>query len=199
MGLLYGLNATAEMQLSKINKSDADSFRIAMHSVRPLKPDDRHRDSAPRKTLITQKKNSNEIEIASSGPRADSSFREMVADAVQQARPLLKDGLPRRYLRQLGGRDCPVADSLDLHGMTESGAAQVLTRFLNESLQHDLTCIRVVHGKGLRSEGPPVLKLMSWQLLWQHPAVLALKACAPVDGGSGAVLVLLQSSRKSAS
>lgn len=122
-----------------------------------------------------------------------------VAEAAQQALPLLRDGLPRKYLHQLGGRDCPVADSFDLHGMKENAAARALKRFLNESLQHDLVCIRVVHGKGLHSEGPPVLKLMSWQLLWQHPAVLALKPCTPADGGSGAVLVLLESNRKSAS
>lgn len=170
-----------------------------MYSVRPLKLDERHRGSAPKPALLGQPQRGDDGSTAHSRTQTDSSLLEKVADAAQQAQSLLRDGLPRRYLRHLGGRDCPVLDSFDLHGMTETAAAKALSRFLNESLHHGLACVRVVHGKGLRSEGLPVLKLMSWQLLWQHPAVLALKPCAPADGGSGAVLVLLRSSGGSAS
>ncbi len=185
--------------MSKIKKSDTDSFRAAMQSVRPLKVDDRHRDSAPRPAQFALRQSPEELQTAGPGTQAASGLKGMVAEAAQHAQPLIRDGLPRKYLRELGGRDCPVTDSFDLHGMTESAAAKALSRFLNESLQHELACIRVVHGKGLRSDGPPVLKLMSWQLLWQHPAVIALKPCAPAQGGSGAVLVLLKPNRKSAS
>lgn len=173
-------------------KADMESFRAAMQSVRPLKADDRHRDSTPRAAQLALRQNLVELRSARSGTEATAGLMGRVAEAAQQARPLIRDGLPRKCLRQLGGRDCPVTDSFDLHGMTESVAAKALNRFLNESLQHGLACVRVVHGKGLRSEGPPVLKLMSWQLLWQHPAVLALKPCASAEGGSGAVLVLLK-------
>jgi len=185
--------------LSKIKTNDTESFRAAMKAVRPLKADDRHREPAPRPALFKSPQSRNELPTAQSGIHAESSFKSLVADAAQQAQPLIRDGLPRKYLRQLGGRHCPVEDSFDLHGMKESTAAKALSRFLNESLQQDLACIRVVHGKGLRSEGLPVLKLMSWQQLWQHPEVLALKPSAPADGGSGAVLVMLRSGRKSAS
>jgi DNA-nicking Smr family endonuclease len=118
-----------------------------------------------------------------------------VADACEHSRALCRDGLPRKTLRLLGGAQYPVADSFDLHGLTEKQASKALSRFLADSLRDRLRCVRVVHGKGLRSPGPAVLRLMSWQLLWQHPAVLALKPCTPKDGGSGAVLVMLQSAR----
>ncbi len=187
------------MKLSKIKKTDTESFRAAMQAVRPLKPDDRHRDPAPRPASFKPQHCRNELPGVPSEIHDESSFKGLVADAAQQAQPLIRNGLPRKYLRQLGGRQCPVEDSFDLHGMNERTAAKALSRFLNESLQQDLMCVRVVHGKGLRSEGPPVLKLMSWQLLWQHPEVLALKPSAPADGGSGAVLVMLKSGRKSTS
>jgi DNA-nicking Smr family endonuclease len=102
-------------------------------------------------------------------------------------------------LRRIGSKQCPVADSFDLHGMIEKTAAKALSQFLADAVADGRACIRVVHGKGLRSEGPPILKLMTWKLLWQHPAVLALKPCATNDGGSGAVLVLLRTGRESTS
>ncbi|HKX55602.1 MAG TPA: Smr/MutS family protein, partial [Xanthomonadales bacterium] len=115
----------------------------------------------------------------------------LVADACLHSRMLCRDGLPRKAVRSLGGAHNPVADSFDLHGLTERQASKALLQFLADSLGEGLRCVRVVHGKGLRSQGRAVLKLMSWQLLWQHPAVLALKPCSAQDGGSGAVLVML--------
>lgn len=169
-----------------------------MHSVVPLKPDGRHRDTATKAALATPNRQANETHAADYS-ESEALFRTRVVDAIDRELPLLREGYPRKYLRQLGSRECPVTDSFDLHGMKEHAAAKALARFLRESLQHNLSCVRVVHGKGLRSEGPAVLKLMSWQLLWQHPEVLALKHCRPADGGTGAVLVMLKTVRKSAS
>jgi len=187
------------MKLSKIKPDDAESFRSAMQAVRPLKADDRHRVTTQRALPAPFKQIAAQIPAIAAFGSTESSSRMLVADAISELKPLLREGLPRKVLRQLGSRDCPIADSFDLHGMNEKTAARALQRFLAASLQHDLPCIRVVHGKGLRSEGPAVLKLMSWQLLWQHSEVLALKPCSPKDGGTGAVLALLKTTRKSAS
>jgi DNA-nicking Smr family endonuclease len=60
-------------------------------------------------------------------------------------------------------------------------------------VRRGLGCIRVVHGKGLRSRTIPKLKLMTNRLLRRHPAVVAFASCRPADGGTGAVVVLLKS------
>jgi DNA-nicking Smr family endonuclease len=55
------------------------------------------------------------------------------------------------------------------------------------------TCVRIVHGKGLRS-GPngPVLKQRVDQWLRRFEAVLAFVSARQADGGTGAVYVLLK-------
>jgi DNA-nicking Smr family endonuclease len=55
-----------------------------------------------------------------------------------------------------------------------------------------LRCVRVVHGKGLRSgPGGPVLKPIVHRWLRKVENVAAFAAARPADGGSGAVYVLL--------
>lgn len=181
--------------MSKINKTDTENFRAAMTHVRPLKQDQRHR-GVSKATVQPDSRQIRPVEHTSAGKTPeDAATSRMVVDASIQALPLLRDGLPRKLLRQMGGKHCPVADSFDLHGMNEKTAANALDRFLADAIHRRLECVRVVHGKGLRSAGPPVLKLMSWKRLWQQPEVLALKPCASGDGGSGAVLVLLRTRR----
>jgi DNA-nicking Smr family endonuclease len=54
-------------------------------------------------------------------------------------------------------------------------------------------CVRVVHGKGLRSPGrEPVLKRRIRKLLTRRDEVLAFVEPRAIHGGSGAVVVLLE-------
>ncbi|RZJ50981.1 MAG: DNA mismatch repair protein MutS, partial [Acidovorax sp.] len=56
-----------------------------------------------------------------------------------------------------------------------------------------LRCLRVVHGKGLGSPGKsPVLKSRVQRWLVQKSEVLAFVQARPIDGGAGALVVLLQ-------
>jgi DNA-nicking Smr family endonuclease len=56
----------------------------------------------------------------------------------------------------------------------------------------DLRCLRIVHGKGLRSPGrEPVLKKLVLGWLAQHREVLAFCQARAAEGGAGAVIVLL--------
>ncbi len=174
--------------VSKTSKLDADHFRAAMKDVRAIKDDERHHEPRP-VALPLRPRRADPPDIPPAAP--GGHLAAAVADACKENRPLARKDVSPKALRALGQRQNPVADSFDLHGMNEKQARAALERFLAESLRDGLSCVRVVHGKGLRSPGPAVLRLMSWQLLWRHPEVLALKPCAPRDGGSGAVLVML--------
>lgn len=97
-----------------------------------------------------------------------------------------------RVIRELRRGRYAVQDELDLHGMTANDARRALREFMAEALLHGHRCVRIVHGKGLRSgPGGPVLKvkLNGWLPQWNE--VLAFVTAPARDGGSGAVYVLL--------
>jgi len=76
--------------------------------------------------------------------------------------------------------------------MTTAVARHAVRAFLDESIAHGDFCVRIVHGKGLRSRADgPVLKRMTATLLARRKDVLAYASARPAQGGTGAVIVLL--------
>jgi len=105
----------------------------------------------------------------------------------------LKTGQPDRLLKQLRRGHFSVRAEIDLHQMTVAVAREAIKDFLAEAKAHDELCVRIVHGKGLRSDARgPVVKRMTEQLLRRRDDVLAFASALPVQGGTGAVLVLLR-------
>jgi DNA-nicking Smr family endonuclease len=106
----------------------------------------------------------------------------------------IRPGLPRQTLRRLRRGDWHTQAELDLHGLTKIEAKHELVEFLHECKRRGVRCIRIIHGKGLRSKNrEPVLKQHVRHWLMQRDEVLAFVQARPVDGGSGAVMVLLKS------
>lgn len=106
----------------------------------------------------------------------------------------IRPGLARHTLRRLRRGDWRIQAELDLHGLTRIEAKHELVVFLHECKRRQARCIRVIHGKGLRSKNrEPVLKQHVRHWLMQREEVLAFVQARPVDGGSGAVIVLLKS------
>jgi len=100
-----------------------------------------------------------------------------------------------RTLRRLARGRYSVQEEIDLHGMNLQQAERALTDFLDASLRRGLRCVRIVHGKGLGSgSAGPVLKPRVVRWLRRYREVLAFVSARQVDGGSGAVYVLLRKS-----
>jgi DNA-nicking Smr family endonuclease len=99
-------------------------------------------------------------------------------------------------MRKLRRGQYRVESEIDLHGLTLPEAKQGLREFLARSIYEGRRCVRVVHGKGLGS-GPrgPVLKNGVNVVLRRTDAVVAFCSARPVDGGTGAIYVLLAASR----
>ena len=110
----------------------------------------------------------------------------------------LRNGLSRQILKKLRRGHWVIQDELDLHGLTSVEARALLVKFLNACVRSGARCVRIVHGKGLRSKNrEPVLKTKVANWLIQRDEILAFCQARQVDGGSGAVMVLLKSgSRK---
>jgi DNA-nicking Smr family endonuclease len=105
----------------------------------------------------------------------------------------LRKGLPLSTLRKLRRAHWVIQDELDLHGLISREARPLLVEFLNGCLRRGLRCVRVIHGKGLRSKNRvPVLKHKVAHWLMQRDEILAFCQARPTEGGSGAVVVLLK-------
>jgi len=104
-----------------------------------------------------------------------------------------RPGVRTTVFRRLRRGQYRIGAELDLHGMTVPLARQSLVAFLEHARERDRRCVRIIHGKGRRStnEGP-VLKGMVSHWLRQRDEVLAFASALPVDGGTGAVYVLLR-------
>jgi DNA-nicking Smr family endonuclease len=112
----------------------------------------------------------------------------MAADPSSFARP----GVPETTLRKLRRGQYRVQAELDLHGLTQAEAKVLLREFLSAALQRDARCLRIVHGKGLRSgTRGPVLRQLVNSTLRRTAQVLAFTSARQVDGGTGALYVLL--------
>jgi len=109
-------------------------------------------------------------------------------DELSYRRP----GVPETLLRKLRRGHFSVDAELDLHGLTSPQARSALREFIAYELTRGARCVRIIHGKGLGS-GPrgPVLKNVVNIWLRRADAVVAFGSARPLDGGSGAVYVLL--------
>jgi DNA-nicking Smr family endonuclease len=105
----------------------------------------------------------------------------------------LRPGISRQVLRKLRAGTWVIQNELDLHGLDRHQARDVLRDFLASCVKRGVRCVRVIHGKGLGSKNrEPVLKTKVKHWLTQREEVLAYCQARPVDGGSGALVVLLK-------
>jgi DNA-nicking Smr family endonuclease len=125
-----------------------------------------------------------------------NDFWPSVADIdMGESLSFLRNGLPRQTLRKLRAGHWVVQEELDLHGLRVDEAKSALVDFLHHCKKRGLRCLRVIHGKGLRSlNREPVLKFKVRNWLMQRDEILAFIEARPVAGGSGAVIVLLKGS-----
>ncbi len=109
-------------------------------------------------------------------------------DEISYRRP----GVPESLLKKLRRGHFKVDAEIDLHGLTSPQSRTALREFIAYELTRGSRCVRVIHGKGLRS-GPrgPVLKNVVNLCLRRMEVVIAFGSARQLDGGSGAVYVLL--------
>ena len=118
-------------------------------------------------------------------------------DFPDAGEPLLgiASGIQTSQLRRLRTGRIRPDRRIDLHGHESEPARRDLLDTLGSAIEADERCVLVVHGKGLRSKGDPVLReaLPRWLADPQLAGrVLAFAPATPEDGGTGATYVLLR-------
>jgi DNA-nicking Smr family endonuclease len=169
-----------------ITPEDAALFRDAIGEVRPIDvPETALERPRPapeaRKFKLDEAEALRESQALGTPPPTDG------AELQSYRRPQVDE----RTLRQLKRGEFSIQDEIDLHHLRAGEAEGVLKRFLNEARPAFPPRLRSVHGKALRSERAPVLKMLVDRVLRQRGDVLAFASAPPAQGGAGAVLVLL--------
>ena len=169
---------------------DAGLFRRVVADAKPLRQAEKEptpRTVAPARARFSRQ---DENEVMDECMQADIDDSETASgDSLRFQRA----SVGRRTMRKLARGNYSVQNEVDLHGMIISQARETLHDFIVASSRRGHTCVRIIHGKGLGSgERGPVLKrkVNSWLRQWSQ--VLAFVSARQVDGGTGAVYVLLQ-------
>ena len=174
---------------------DAELLRAALADVTPLPPTNRARLARPRPRPIAAQRQLDEVAV----------LRDTLSDAPAWEQGLengeellfLRNGISAQQLKKLRRGHWVVQDHLDLHGLTVPEARILTAEFLAHCVRNGLRCVRIVHGKGLRSPNrEPVLKKKVAGWLAQREEVLAYCQAPQADGGGGAVLVLLRAAKQ---
>ena len=187
--------SAAQADLEPARPDEAQLFREAVRDVKPLgKPAHgaAHPARVPRRPPPSAR-----FSRADRLAVLEESLREDFIDpALASGEELVfhRAGIQPALLRKLRRGDYRVQGEIDLHGLTVAEAKQALREFLGEALLRQWRCVRIVHGKGLRSgHRGPVLKAMVAAMLRKVGPVVAYVSARQVDGGTGAVYVLLSS------
>jgi len=172
------------------HNNESDLFRQAMSDVRPLNAEPEADTGArrpaprPRQRLADDRAVLDELRHG----EMDEAWGAERGEALSYLRP----GQPRQLLRRLRRGQFSVMAELDLHGKTVETARDELSRFLIECRFRDIRCVRVIHGKGKGSTNRgPILKGKVDRWLRQRDEVVAFCSAPTIDGGTGAVYVVL--------
>jgi DNA-nicking Smr family endonuclease len=109
-------------------------------------------------------------------------------------------GLDRRTDERLRRGQLVIDGRIDLHGLTQSAAHDVLARFLDDSQRAGRRCVLVITGKGAANQGGGVLRNAAPRWLAEpglRRLIIAIHRAQPQHGGDGALYVLLKRRRVS--
>jgi DNA-nicking Smr family endonuclease len=188
-GAQYTQCVIAEETLSgKRIDPDAAAFEEAMRGVKPIAARTRvalTKRKPPAKARFTAADRAMVLVESLQGLPGDIGD---TGDEISFRRAGVQDGVMRKLKRG----EYRVEATCDLHGLRADEAKAAVREFLAEALAYSLRCVRIIHGKGMNS-GPrgPVIKTAVNMILRKTAPVLAFTSARRVDGGTGAINVLL--------
>ena len=177
----------------KPSTDDIELFRRSVGPVRKIHHDKTMPSGKPLSSRPRRQAPAYEALLTDSFSDGFDSGEVTSDEALFFARP----GLQQRQLQRLKRGQLTIGAELDMHGMTAAIARHELVHFISACRDQHIRCVRVIHGKGYRSDSQaPILKNRINNWLRQHHDVLAFSSTLQKDGGSGAVYILLRSASK---
>src|ERR1700754_4458399 len=173
----------------QLDDKDAHLFREAVRDVKPLAYDAPAVEPPRRPRPVARFTRADRYAVLQESLHTDVSDPEL---ASGEELVFAREGIQKIILRKLRRGQYQVQAEIDLHGLTVAEAKQAVRTFLANALERHFRCVRIIHGKGLRSgHKGPVLKSAISGVLQRIGPVLAYVSARQVDGGTGALYVLL--------
>ncbi len=169
---------------------DEELFSKAMGVVRPIASSDKIKVEKPRPKQLQRE--IHRKPLIEKSPAATHSAPE----STEEPWTLINSGVSREKLRQLAAGKPPLGLEIDLHGMTRNEALSELERLFEKAISGKIRVISVIHGRGLHSQGKPILKEATYQWLGSGPFASQILAVIPKPyTGGGSCLILLRRNR----
>jgi DNA-nicking Smr family endonuclease len=183
----------------RAEREQAVEFRSAVKDVKELPESDRyvwrpaHEAELRRQAAARRPPSDDEVQAILAESMLSDQFD---VDGLLDEEPTLSwaaPGVGPDVVKKLRKRHWEVEDEIDLHGLTRDLARRVVDAFLRRSNKNGVRCVRIIHGVGYGSAGgEPVLRGMVHSWLVQTNETVAFCVASRVDGGNGALIVLLR-------
>ena len=162
-------------------------FAEAMGKVKPLPAADKVVANRPK-----ARKPAAHIALKHAVPVATTS-PALSVQPTQEPWVLVADGISRERLKRLAAGRPPSQRTFDLHGMTRDQAMAELEQGFAQAMSEGVRALSIIHGRGLHSQGRPILKEAVYHWLRQGAYAHSILAVIPQPGsGGGACLLLLR-------
>jgi DNA-nicking Smr family endonuclease len=173
--------------------NDEELFVNAMKEVREIK-EFRNIPFQRRKKIALSKKISSDKEAIKTLKEIITGKRSIHLPDTQEYVQWINRDYRGVNISKLHEGKFSVQDCLDMHDMSVEEAESEVEYFIKGSLIKGLHCIKIIHGRGLRSPKGPVLKncLLKWLSGRYRKFIIAFVTARQCDGGLGALYVLLR-------
>lgn len=174
------------------DRTDEEIFREAMSDVREITEFRNISPGQATKVYLLPCQKDDSLDVLNRIVKGEAKIRlSDTAEYIEWVRPRIRKDIAEKLHRG----EFSVQDSIDLHGMTLVEAEEALSCFFRQAIQKRLFCVKVIHGRGLRSPQGPVLKEALKRLLHRSFSkwILAYATARHCDGGLGATYIILKS------
>ena len=190
-----GMRISCKPPVAKKEKplNEEELFVNAMREVREIK-EFRNIPLRRRKEIALPRKISSDNETIKALEEIITGKRSVYLPDTQEYVEWINRDYRGVNIRKLHEGKFSVRDYLDLHDMSVEEAENEIEYFIKDSLIKGLRCIKIIHGRGLKSPKGPVLKnsLLKWLSGRYRKFIIAFVTARQCDGGLGALYILLK-------
>jgi DNA-nicking Smr family endonuclease len=175
---------------SREEPADERIFDEAMKDIRKIEAGKQRVGQVPQQK-ITIEEDSEEKKLAET---LSDQYRFNVTNLPEYMEGYV-EGTHPVTMEKLRSGEYSVQKVLDLHGLRVDEAYELFQEFIKDSTHANIRCVKVIHGRGLKSRNGPVLKekLKEWIVRAMHRRwVVAFVSANMRDGGPGATNIILR-------